>query len=100
MSIRFGLLETPARVRPASDAIRAGAFDPAYCRTGSDQPIRNESVHPAGSRCAWLSPLPEFACLRWSFGGREQARPSCCDGGACDAQPPHPRGGSIILRAM
>jgi len=52
MSIRFGLLETPARVRPASDAIRAGAFDPAYCRTGSDQPIRNESVHPAGSRCA------------------------------------------------
>jgi len=52
MSIRFGLLETPRASAPATDAIRAGAFDPAYRRAGSDQPIRNESVHPAGSRCA------------------------------------------------
>jgi len=58
MSIRFGLLETPRASAPATDAIRAGAFDPACRRAGSDQPIRNESVHPAGSRCAWLSPLP------------------------------------------
>jgi len=25
---------------------------------------------------------------------------SCCDGGACDDQPPHPRDGPIILRTM
>jgi hypothetical protein len=52
MSIRFGLLETPTRACLGMGAIRTGAFDPACDRAGSDQPIRNESVHPAGSRCA------------------------------------------------